>query len=362
MRRYGLAFLGVAIALLLGCIYLLTQRISDAEEGLLLEQQFRDHEYAVYTADIDEKEDLVASGGADGLRVWRVDNAKEVFHRPGTIHRARFVKGDSLLCADSREGVLLLDCQTWRVRRKLAEKADRIIAEVSFEGDKIAATFSSSAKKVARESSLSTEIHVWQFENDEWQESTLRGHKGPVFGLEFLPGSPHLISRGEDGIMRVWDLASGKQIDKRGEDLGSKGHRIPEAMTSCALNRLLAVRFACDYAMGVETLLRSATKNVADDKNRSPARTAMFSPDTKWVATGHEDGTFRLWDEKTLVEKAVAKGSINGSSLNEVRFSRSGKLVVTAGDGTLGIMFEAMKRKVKADDTVVRVWRVNIPE
>ena len=88
---------------------------------------------------------------------------------------------------------------------------------------------------------------------------------------------------------------------------------------------------------------------------------AVFSPDGRWIATGHPDGTLHLWDSKTLVEKAVVKGSINGSPLTEVRFSRSGKLIVTVG---MGIVpgFAAMNQKVKPDDTVVRVWRVNIPE
>jgi WD40 repeat protein len=88
---------------------------------------------------------------------------------------------------------------------------------------------------------------------------------------------------------------------------------------------------------------------------------AVFSPDGRWIATGRPDGTLHLWDAKSLVEKAVVKGSINGSPLTEVRFSRSGKLIVTVG---MGIVpgFTALQKKVRADDTVVRVWRVNMPE
>jgi len=88
---------------------------------------------------------------------------------------------------------------------------------------------------------------------------------------------------------------------------------------------------------------------------------AVFSPDGRWIATGHPDGTIHLWDAKTLSEKAVAKGSINGSPLTEVRFSHSGKFIVTTSMGIVPL-FSAMEKKVKSNDTVVRVWQVNVPE
>ncbi len=357
MRRYGLAFLGIAMALMLGCIYLMAQRISDAEQGLLLLQKFSGHEYAVYAADFDENEELIASGGVDGLRVWRVDNAKEVFHRPGDFYQARFVKGGDLLAAGHEEGILLLDCETWRVRRKLGPKRNNALAEVSLNGDRIAATFAS-ADKNTRDSPFLTEIYVWHMVDGEWQELILHGHSGPIYWLVFLPSSPHLISHGEKGVIRVWNLSTGKQIDERGEKLAIDGHQVPQAMTSSALTRLLGVKYAHDYALGHHTILHNATK-VNDDPKLSPAYTASYSPNSKWIATGHKDGTLHLWDAKTLTERAVVKGSINGSPLTEARFSRSGKLLVTAGDGWVA-GFTALQKKVKADDTVVRVWRVNV--
>lgn len=355
MTRFGLAFAGIAFVLMLGCIYLMAQRISEPEQGLILQQKFLDHQYGVSAADFDENEELIASAGDDGLRVWRLDNAKEVFHRPEVIYKARFVKGGSLLTAGHDEGILLFNCETWKVRRKLGpEKRVSSFTEVSLAGDWIAATFASAGQK-AKDIPVSTDIYIWHFADGEWQESILRGHQGPVLVLVFLPSSPHLISRGEDWNLRVWDLSGGTQIDKTGKENASKGHRV---ITSDALTRLLAAKAVHDYALGRETVLPA---KIDGNPKASGARFAAYSPNRKWIATAHQDGTLHLLDAKTLLEKAVVKGSINGSPLNEVRFSRSGKLIVTAGEGIVP-GFAAMSQGVKPDDTVVRVWRVHVPE
>lgn len=351
MRRSGFALVVIALAALFAVIYFITQRQTYAESGLVLQQKFQDHSDAVSTADFDEKEELVASGGDDGLRVWRLDNAKEVFHRPAIIYKARFVKGGSLLTAGHEDGIYLYDCETWKVRRKLGPQRISSFTEASPEGDWIAASFADKGQKAK---DVPTEIYVWHFRDGEWEESILRGHQGPVYFLAFLPGSPHLISGGEDWILRNWDLSSGKQIDKGDEALASKGHRV---IASCALSRLLAAKSAHEYALGCET---SLPKKI-DVNSNAKSKVATYSPNRKWIATGHHDGTLHLLDAKTQLEIAIEKGSINRSPLNEVRFSRSGKLIVTAGDGIVP-GFAAYSQKVKPDDTVVRVWRVNVPE
>ncbi len=360
MRRYGILLAGIAIALLLGGTYVMVQRQSYAASDLVVQQRFPNHTSWVYTADFDEKEELVASGGEDGLRVWRLDNASEVYHRPGRVFITRFVKGGFLACADANEGVLLLDTQTWQVRKKFGKQGARIVAAVSEEGDRIAASFSVGEKNDT-DPPMSLEIHVWQYADKEWRETVLRGHEDAVFALVWHPTLPHLISHGEDGTLRAWNVVTQRQIGISGNPLvlGPVNH-VPEGHSALAFNpagtRFLTGNFWCDYEKDEGSPFRKLKEKIRG------VRSASFSRNGRWIAIGKPDGTLHLLDAQTLAERAVAKGSINGSALNEVRFSRSGQLIVTAGEGSLGIMFEAMKRGVKGDDTVVRVWRVNIPE
>jgi hypothetical protein len=167
MSRYRLPLAGIAVLALLASSYFMVQRETYAATGLVLQQKFEDHKYAVYTADFDENEELVASGGEDGLRIWRLDNGSQLYHRPGRIYLVRFVRNGPLVCADANEGVLLLDRKTWQVQKKFGHKAVRIVAAVSDSGDKIAASFSV-ARKDDKVPPMSTEIYVWQLVNGKW--------------------------------------------------------------------------------------------------------------------------------------------------------------------------------------------------
>lgn len=366
MRQYGLAFAGLALLVVVAGAYFVAQRESRAATGLILQQKFQDHEHAVFTADFDEKEELVASAGFGGLRVWHLKDGHEIHQRPGRIYLVRFLKDGNFLCADAENGILLLDRKSWQVKQKLGKKAVKIVAAVSESGDKIAASFSvveadpSIPPHLQKKVPLSFQIYVWQNVEGEWRESILRGHQGAVNALAFHPKAPLLASFGDDLTARVWNLGASKQVDQVGGGSPRTPDReVPEWRVSCSFdppgNRLLVNGNVYEFAGDQPKPIRQKSAKIIG------GQCATFSMDGRWIATGKRDGTLHLWDAKTLTEKAVAKGSINGSPLNEVRFSRGGKLIVTVGDGIVP-GFAALNQKVKPDDTVVRVWRVNVPK
>src|SRR5690348_15369144 len=68
-----------------------------------------------------------------------------------------------------------------------------------------------------------------------------RGHMAAIGGIAFTPDGTKVISAGDDKVIRVWDLASGKTVrTMRGESaLGSLGKIF--AMTLSPDGKLLAV-------------------------------------------------------------------------------------------------------------------------
>ncbi|KAL1712296.1 WD40-repeat-containing domain protein [Schizophyllum commune] len=109
---------------------------------------------------------------------------------------------------------------------------------------------------------------------------TLPGSTGWVYAVAFSPDSTRIVSGGDDGAVRIWEAASGKQV---GDDL--RGHT-------------------------------NEVKSVA------------FSPDGKHVASGSLDGTIRVWDvQEVRKEGGTPVGHIG--AITSVTCSSDGKYIVS---------------------------------
>ncbi len=107
----------------------------------------------------------------------------------------------------------------------------------------------------------------------------LRAHTDEATGVAFSPDGKYLVTCSHDGTVRLWDVASGKEVRR------FTGHT-------------------------------------------GPTFGAAFSPDGKYVLTSSEDETARLWDVKTGKEIRRFTGHTN--DVNNVAFSPDGKYILTA--------------------------------
>jgi WD40 repeat protein len=156
--------------------------------------------------------------------------------------------------------------------------------------------------------------------------------KPGVVGLSLSRDGKTLLSAGSDGVIRVWDLASG-QIQRT---LTGHTNAIYEAKFSpnekliASSSRDLTARI-WDFATGRElhkfTGFECAVKSVT------------FSPNGKMVAAVGNDGMLKLWDVKTgreLKSLVHSRSPDVDTSIYSVVFSRDGKMVYAGnGDGTI---------------------------
>src|SRR5262249_6554267 len=137
-------------------------------------------------------------------------------------------------------------------------------------------------------------------------------HGDSVFFVAYLPDGKQLISASQDGTIRVWELASGKELRRLGAGVGGTGN-----VGMAAINGVMAWNGAGNGAFQValsrDGKLLAATANnqvhlwdvLAGKELRkitvpqNNATAIAFSPDGKLLATRGFDQTTRLWDTAT---------------------------------------------------------------
>ena len=153
-----------------------------------------------------------------------------------------------------------------------------------------------------------------------------------VNSVAFSPDGKTLASGSADGTVRLWDVATRRQI---GDDLSGGG-----AVNSVAFSpdgKTLATGSADDTVR----LWDVATGQQIGDPltgHTGPVTSVAFSPDGKTLASGSDDDTVRLWD---VASTGIATLTGHTGPVTSVAFSPDGKILASG-----------------SDDRTVRLWDV----
>jgi WD40 repeat protein/Tfp pilus assembly protein PilF len=152
---------------------------------------------------------------------------------------------------------------------------------------------------------------------------------GSVLGIAFSPNGKHFVTAGNDNAARVWDIASGRELS------ALRGHTglvwsvtvSPDGSRIATASRDKTVKI---WEFGSARLLYS----LAGHSNE--VAVVSFSPDGKLLATGSDDGSARIWE------------TVSGQQLREIRvggtvsglaFSPDGRRIATVGDDAATVRF-----------------------
>jgi RNA polymerase sigma factor (sigma-70 family) len=143
-----------------------------------------------------------------------------------------------------------------------------------------------------------------------------------VRSAAFSPDGNTLLSGDESHHIRVWDVATGKEIHTISNQLNIAAALAPTG-------RLLA-------SAGTEIRFWDTTtwKKIRTFPGYGGGEpTLAFSPDGKLLAISGHDQVVRLWDVATLKEKELPPG--HQSPVGSLCFSADGKTLASTSDGTL---------------------------
>ncbi|MDQ4069971.1 MAG: NB-ARC domain-containing protein [Actinomycetota bacterium] len=179
---------------------------------------------------------------------------------------------------------------------------------------------------------------------DAAHSSPLGSHRGSVHSVESDALGTRVVSGGDDGAVRVWDVQSGRELRQVGGPFAVKAVRIDPTgrriVTGCSDG---TVRM-WDAASGDE-LGRLEGHGGARDFQR-PVNSVGVDRYGATVVSGGADGTVRIWDASTGEE--LRRMDDHGTFVNSVRINPAGTRVVSGGaDGTVRVWDAATGKQLQ---------------
>jgi WD40 repeat protein len=176
--------------------------------------------------------------------------------------------------------------------------------------------------------------YLWRLGHDE--QATLKGHEDFVYSVAFMPDGRLLASGSRDGMVKLWDVQTKKEVATLG------GHENSVTSVSFTADGRILASASWDKTVRLWDVLTK--QELATFKGHEDAVCSVaFTADGRLMATGSRDKTVKLWDVQTKLELATLKG--HDDVVYSVAFSSDNRLLASGG----------------RDDTV-RLWDVRTGE
>ena len=209
------------------------------------------------------------------------------------------------------------------------------------------------------------------------ERATLRGHTSSVRSLAFAEGGSKLVTRGEDGLVKVWDLHDGDRdrqtfgrVDFKVQSMAlhpdgktlATGLRLPDSRLKAGANEAQAPQpeppprepGAPVQKMGDEVMFwdietgegRGMIAGKATNGGTDRVVALAYTRDGKTLATTSLKGAIRIWDVDTLASKVDLAPREVAAQI--VQFSSDGKTLLGADASGKVTLWDAEAGSIRA--------------
>ena len=219
---------------------------------------------------------------------WQLPEGAKLRIGKGDLTDIKFTPDGNRVAVATDIGIWIYDAHTRRELALLTGHTERVTA-IDFPAD---GSFLASC-------SFDRTVRLWNIDTGE-QTAVFAGHRGSIGSIAVSPDGKTVVSGGTwDTTIILWDVKTGKQIKRHSKYRDNLFRRL-----KIYLDRSITL------------------------PNSNSINALAFSPDGKTFASGHRDGTLRLWEAKTG-RKLSTIGDHKSIVIDGLAFSSDGKKLVS---------------------------------
>ena len=296
--------------------------------------------------------------GFAGLAVAAFQARQEAVRQRDVAASGQLINESELLGDVNPTISKLLSITAWRIHPStddryamLAAAASPGIAALTGHTDRVHSMAFSPDGHTLVSGSYDGTVRLWDVATHRQIGAPLNGHDGEVYSVAFSPDGKVVASGADDGMVRLWDVTT-----HRGIGVPLNGH--DGEINSVAFSPDGTI-LAAGGSDGTVRLWDVATRQttIALTGHIGVVYSVAFSPDGTMLASGGADGTVQMWDVAT--GQRFGYIAENSETVYSVAFSPDGKMLASgSADGTVKMWDVATLQPVGSWPTSSPVFNV----